>query len=482
MKTAKTTRHTERGSGSLLHVAFIHRSRRGVLPVLGVACLLMLIVSPALASASAPVQASRRSAVVAVVEYAGPSVVSISTEQLVKASPFGGYHPIFRDFFEGLEPQERLEKASLGSGVIIDLQGHILTNEHVIRGAARVTAILSDGREIECEVVGSDPHNDLAVLRAKSKVGSHAIAIGRSDDLMIGETVIAIGNPFGLSHTVTTGVVSAIGRSFRVDDRIYRNFIQTDAAINPGNSGGPLLNIRGELIGINTAIYGGAQGLGFAIPIEKAMKVVTDLIEFGKRIPAWLGMDVVEVDEGDARGRRRGTRLQIRAVTRGGPAAKAGLQPGDVLISLDKSKLSTLDDYYVVLSQLGASDRVSLTLRRPRRSQPIQVTIQAEAPPRALIDRFIATRLGVRLGPVSTEVARRFGIKAGVGLMIVDLRPGGIMERVGARPGDVLRKVNGVETDSYEDIVSAILSGWNQRSMVCLIQRGTRIYTVPIAL
>ncbi len=187
---------------------------------------------------------------------------------------------------------------SLGSGVIIDGEkGLILTNAHVIQKAGTIKVVLQDEREFEARIVGADPDSDLAVLKIDSKDRLPAIKMGNSDDLMIGETVIAIGNPFGFSHTVTTGVISAINRSIRAQDRVYHDFIQIDASINPGNSGGPLLNINGDLIGINTAIYAKAQGIGFAIPIGKARKIISDLIQYGEVIHAWIGITVQNMDE-----------------------------------------------------------------------------------------------------------------------------------------------------------------------------------------
>ncbi|MBW2121055.1 MAG: trypsin-like peptidase domain-containing protein, partial [Deltaproteobacteria bacterium] len=221
---------------------------------------------------------SRRNVVVRVAEAAGPAVVNISTRVVSGGGTnpfyeFGGgtlFDEFFRDFFES--PSRSY--SSLGSGVIIRPDGTILTNEHVILRAERIKVTLLDGREFEGRLVGSDPESDLAVIRIAGRGPFPTIAMGTSRDLMIGETVIAIGNPFGLSHTVTAGVVSSLHRSFRSGDRVYRDFIQTDASINPGNSGGPLLNIMGELIGINTAIYRGAQGIGFAIPVDRVKRIV----------------------------------------------------------------------------------------------------------------------------------------------------------------------------------------------------------------
>ncbi|MEJ2657453.1 MAG: trypsin-like peptidase domain-containing protein, partial [Desulfobacterales bacterium] len=236
----------------------------------------------------------RESAVVKAIKRVSPAVVNISSEFEVRkrVNPFYGFgldpsfESFFKDFFDpGYE--QKYKRTSMGSGVIIDgKRGFILTNKHVIIKSSTITVALKDGREFKAQVIGADPDSDLAVLRISPKGDLPAIEMGNSGNLMIGETVIAIGNPFGFSNTVTTGVISAVNRSIKVDDTFYHEFIQTDASINPGNSGGPLLNIYGELIGINTAIYAKAQGIGFAIPINKAKRIVSDLIKFGEVIPA----------------------------------------------------------------------------------------------------------------------------------------------------------------------------------------------------
>ena len=267
----------------------------------------LLIMMPATESPAH--EFSRETAVVKAVREVSPAVVNISSAVQVRkrTSPFSGFgfNPFFEEFFKDFfDPrfERRQEYTSLGSGVIIDgKKGLILTNAHVIQKTGTIKVVLEDEREFEAKIVGTDPDSDLAVLKIDSEQDLPAINMGNSDDLMIGETVIAIGNPFGFSHTVTTGVISAINRSIRAKDRVYQNFIQIDASINPGNSGGPLLNINGNLIGINTAIYAKAQGIGFAIPISKAQKIISDLIQYGEVIQAWIGITVQDIDEKLAR-------------------------------------------------------------------------------------------------------------------------------------------------------------------------------------
>lgn len=429
---------------------------------------------------SASAQADRRNDVVRAVEALAPSVVSISTEQLVRSGPFGGGQSLF-DYFQGLEPKERLERASLGTGVIITPQGHILTNEHVIRGAARVTATLNDDREVECEVIGSDPDNDLAVLKMIKPGAIQPARLGTSNDLMIGESVIAIGNPYGLSQTVTTGVVSANYRSFRVEDKVYRNFIQTDAAINPGNSGGPLLNIRGEVIGINSAIYGNAQGLGFAIPIDKAKRVLADLIQYGQRQPAWIGLEVQEepMQTSGRSGRRGGSvPVTVVAVHRGSPAEKAGLRPGDRIVSLDKGRVDSVEDYYATVRQLGVNDELVMTIERTRGAQS-QVKVRTIGFPEELIEQLIGNKLGIKVVGLNETLARQYQLNTAEGLLISEVKRGSVLGAIGIQPGDVIRKANGALTNEEKDLKEALVRGWDRGGVMLAIQRGRLIYNVP---
>ena len=234
--------------------------------------------------------AARRNAVVDAVRHVSSAVVSVRTEVMVNAQQAPGIDWFFRDFAAS-HGGKRLETLSQGSGVIIDSRGYVLTNYHVIAAGGDIELELADDRRFPAEVVGGTPDHDLAVLRIKAQAALPFIPMGDSHDLMIGETVIAIGNPFGLSHTVTVGVVSALHRTLRTDEREFADFIQTDASINPGNSGGPLLTIDGQLVGVNTAIYNKAQGIGFAIPIDKAKRIVGDLLTYGQVRRPYFGFE-----------------------------------------------------------------------------------------------------------------------------------------------------------------------------------------------
>src|SRR5512141_2669246 len=283
------------------------------------------------AAIPATVSASRRTPVVVVAHNVLPAVVNIQTEATFRRRETDPFFDPF-GFFGG---QDRVYSSqSLGSGFVWSSDGIIVTNNHVVEGASKITVNFNDGRQVEARLIGVDPDSDLAVLRVDSR-GLTAAPIGTSSDLLIGETVVAVGNPFGLSGSVTTGVVSALGRSVpsKEEGRTFTDFIQTDASINPGNSGGPLLNIEGKLIGINTAIFANAQGIGFAIPVDRARKVIQDLLRYGQVHSAWIGAVTSTLTPEEAK--RTGVRVTHGAVVarvfNGSPAQAAGLRPGDVI-------------------------------------------------------------------------------------------------------------------------------------------------------
>ena len=313
--------------------------------------------SPAAPAPDSP----RMTPVVRAVQAVAPAVVNITSTHIIegqRVSPlerfFGpGFSPGFPGFdgFPGARPG-RQKRVSLGSGVIVDgPKGLVLTNAHVIAGGDEVMVHLLDGREFPATVKGAEPDFDIAVLEIKGARDLPAVRLGDSADIMPGETVIAIGNPFGFNHTVTTGVVSALGRTIRNDGGVFTDLIQTDAAINPGNSGGPLLNIEGGLIGINTAVDARAEGIGFAIPINKARRVMADLMGQGRVAPLWLGLMAEDLDSrmAMALGLREARGVLVGAVFEGTPAAKAGITPGDIIESINATPVRDRRDYINVL-------------------------------------------------------------------------------------------------------------------------------------
>ena len=433
---------------------------------------------------------NRETPVVKAVRAVGPAVVNVSTETVDHqgAHPFSGFggdplfEHFFRDFFERW-PQQEYRRTSLGSGVIIDgKKGFVLTNAHVIGRATAITVTLQDERSFAADIVGSDPDSDLAVLRITSKTPLPEVPMGASDDLMIGETVIAIGNPFGFSHSVTTGVISAVNRSIRTEEQVFRDFIQIDASINPGNSGGPLLNINGELIGINTAIYAKAQGIGFAIPINTAERIVNDLINFGEVIQAWMGLSVQDLDPklADYLNAPEGRGVAVHNVFAGSPAERAGVKSGDIILSLDKTPVGSIDDYDGVMDRIRAGGTVDLTLWRDR--QQLTTSLKTTVFPESLALPLAKQLLGITIADIDAGSRQQYRILADEGVVITEIRPHTDLDRIGIRPGDVIRQVDEMNIAGSDAFKKAVVKYRRKKSVVIVIQRGHQAYTINIRL
>ncbi|MGQ9654605.1 MAG: Do family serine endopeptidase [Thermodesulfobacteriota bacterium] len=430
----------------------------------------------------------RRSAIVRAVEKASPAVVNVNSDQAMsgRSSPFRGFlgdsffDEFFRDF---LAPQPRGQTStSLGSGVVIDKRGFILTNQHVCQGASRIRVTLADRREFVAKLIGADPPSDLAVLRVDTKEDLPVIPMGRSDDLMIGETVIAIGNPFGLSHTVTTGVISALNRSVRTEPRVYQDFIQTDAAINPGNSGGPLLNIDGELIGINTAIYQKAQGVGFAIPIDRAKRIVQDLIHYGEVHAAWIGLEVQDLDDhlAKALGLEGKGGVLVTDVVHSGPADRAGIRKGDLITALGQRPTTSRKDFLRALSAYTATSGIAIRYIREGRVR--EATVMAEALTAEQAMKEAEARLGLAVGPVTGALRRELGLSWDAGVVVVSVQPEGLAHRSGIRRGDLIRQVNDREVSNLQEYQKAMAAALRRENVLLLIQRGAFGYYLTLEM
>lgn len=429
-------------------------------PVRHLAPAFLLGAAAALAAAS-PLS-TRKSEIVQVVEKVAPSVVNISAEQTLRRRP-----SVFDDFFFGFDSRPRRRSGqSLGSGAIIDSKGIILTNEHVVSGASKITAMTRSGLELDCDVVGSDADNDLAVLRVK-RPGAPlpAIRLGSSSDLMIGETIVAIGNPFGLSNTVTAGVVSALGRSVRGEnERTYTDFIQTDASINPGNSGGPLVNVDGDMIGVATAIIGGAQGIGFAIPIDRARRIVEDLLRFGEVRPVWIGVRGKTLVSGE-KNRPRGFR--VRSVHPNSPASRAGVRAGDQIVSVDGAPVDSQEAFETVLSTRGPGRTLKIVLRDKNGERT--VSLQGEAPPAGIGSGILRDELGM-------------AVRGGEELRISITDRNGLAAQAGLKSGDILLAVNGTRVRTLEEVNRVMQRDFNKNSVLIEIGRGRFSYTLTLPL
>jgi serine protease Do len=450
------------------------RSPYGLGSLLWVLPLLFLLIPAAHAG-----QSLRRSPVVAAVERVSPAVVNISTVVRERVSPFFPFagDDFFRDFFPDLFSRE-YSRSSLGSGVVIDGEkGYILTNHHVVAGATEIKVVTADQKEYGARILGSDPRSDLAVLRIEAGKGLPEVGMGDSGDLMIGETVIAIGNPFGLSHTVTTGVISAVDRSVRSDRHVYRGFIQTDASINPGNSGGPLLNMEGDLIGINTAIYQKAQGIGFAIPINKAKRIVRELLRAGEVRPVWLGLEVQELTPALRSHFSIPPKTQgvlVSDAAEGSPAGKAGVRRGDILLGIQGFPVPTTGDYRETLAEFTPGDR--LRLRLFRNGKELEVVVQPAAFPPEMAPALFYSRLGIEVG----EPDARTRNLAGGGVMIKGVRPGSEAAEIGLEPGDLIVQVNDRAVGNLDDFKKSISEVHHLPSLRLVVQRGRRAYALTL--
>ncbi len=427
-------------------------------------------------------QTSRRNEVVLVVEKVGKAVVNISTEQRVR-NPFydSWLDRFFSDFFDSYQESEEYIQNSLGSGVIIDDQGYILTNEHVILGASRINVSLSDKRTFFADVVGTDPSSDLAVLKIDSKEALPYAKLGRSNDIMIGETVIAIGNPFGFSNTVTAGVVSALRRTLKGKgtERSYTDFIQIDAAINPGNSGGALLNIEGELIGINTAIISQAEGIGFSIPIDRAKKVFKELVHYGEVRPLWLGMEVMTLDANIKRYIKtpEDKGAVVINVFKDSPAQRAGIRTGDVITSVERQEVESKEEFDTILSKyrIGDTIRMISSGEKGARTSLLKIT---DFPYKS----FSYEKLGLEISKIDSSIFSTILGPKRSGVVITGIRPSGPADRIGLEKGDIINQINNMNIENVNDYSKLLPNLQSKNHVFMVITRGRYMYRLTMEL
>jgi serine protease Do len=388
------------------------------------ACLALLLLPGAPAALAGPAEdprALRRTPVVEVFESARDAVVNISSTEVVEVrDPFD---QLFQGFFRSAP--RTMKRTSIGSGFVIHPQGYIVTNTHVIARSTDRTVTFAGGREYDARVVAADREHDVAVLKIDAGQPLKTLPFGRSADLMIGETVVAIGNPLGYQHTVTAGVVSAINRDLESGGNVVmRGLIQTDASINPGNSGGPLLNVLGELIGINTAIIGDAQNIGFAIPVDQLRALLPDLLDVERRSRVSSGLKLAS---GEPR---------VESVEKGSPAERAGVALGDVLRSVDGQRVGEAVDFCIAMIGRGPGDTLRLELLRGGR--PIQAELKLEGRPPPDAAALLRQRIGITVRPLPGGLARELGLPRGQGFVVVDIEPGSPARRIGMADRDVL--------------------------------------------
>jgi S1-C subfamily serine protease len=437
---------------------------------------LALLLLPRLAPAQAPAalpraeprpSAERRTPVVVAAERSRGAVVNVSAEELVQVRvPTPGADMgqlLFEEFFGQPRFRSGYAVTSLGSGVIVSPEGHVLTNAHVVERGARYRVQLLDGRELPARVLGTDPASDLAVLRVETKERLPFLAAGHSDDLMIGETVIAIGNPFGLAHTVTAGVVSALHRKVGDPRRPLFDMIQTDASINPGNSGGPLVNIQGQLVGVNTAIIGDRNaGIGFAIPIDRALRVAEDLIRHGEVREGWTGIAVKDQPvASDLIGGDR-VRVQVTAVEAGSPAAGAGVRKGDVVESVGDAPVESAAEYRFRIRDVPVGGTARLVLSRGDVRVPVSVRTVELSTDGA--ESVVLQRVGMALGEEK--------VRGGTVVTVRSVRRDGAAAKAGLQAGDWIREVNSLEVSSLAEWRKGAVQARQAGRLVLLVQRG----------
>jgi len=432
-------------------------------------------------------------------EAQADSVVNISTTKHVKlaqrglppgfGSPHGGtpFDDFFNDFMRNMPRQQQQERHALGTGFILSADGYVITNNHVVEGADEVIVKMSDGTEHEAKIIGTDPKLDVALIKFKANKRLKAVRLGDSDKLRVGDWVVAIGNPFGLEKTVTAGIVSAKGRV--IGSGPYDDFIQTDAAINPGNSGGPLFNTRGEVIGINTAIYsrsGGNNGIGFAIPINLARSVIDELREKGHVTRARLGVHITDVSKEmmQALGLKDREGAMVPQVVAGSAADKAGILPGDVIVSIDGEPVHKAHDLPLRVARHAPGDRVKIGVIRNGKHKTITVKVEAmqdeaSADNRNLNLKNAKIRLGMVVDNLSSELSARLQTRVKHGVVVQQVQRSMPAARGGIQRGDVIYRINGKDVNNVRGF-SKLAKGFKpgQLLRIMLDRHGDRVFTL----
>lgn len=413
----------------------------------------------------------------------GPSVVNVSTTTVRGSArnapgPFGGNDPaedFWERFFGGRIPRGPQRQSGVGSGFIVDRDGTILTNYHVVDGAQKLSVTLSDGQRYDAKVIGSDQKSDIAVIKIDAGRNLPAAPLGDSDRLEVGEWVMAIGNPFGLDHTVTSGIVSAKGRN--IGQGPYDNFIQTDASINPGNSGGPLINLRGEVVGINSAIFsqsGGNIGIGFAIPSNAVKELLPQLRDKGKVVRGFIGASVQkvspEIAESLGVGPARGA--LVADLVKGGPAERAGVKTGDVIIEFDRKPIKDSADLPQQVARVAPGTAVQVKVIRDGKETTLPLTV-GEMKETEVVATAQEGELGLTVQPLTPQLAENLGLeRTDGGLVISAVKPGSAADEAGLRSGDVVVEINRQRVKNLADYNREIARNEKSKSVLFLVRRG----------
>ena len=419
---------------------------------------------------------------IALAKKLGPSVVNVSTTRIrgtaqEEQSPFGGNNPadeFWQRFFGGRGPRGPQRQSGIGSGFIVESNGTILTNYHVVDGSQKLVVKLADGKDYEAKVIGKDQKSDIAVVKIEAGRELPAVSLGDSDRLEVGEWVMAIGNPFGLDHTVTSGIISAKGRN--IGQGPYDNFIQTDASINPGNSGGPLINLRGEVIGINTAIFsqsGGNVGIGFAIPSNSVKELLPQLRDKGKVVRGFIGTSVQRVSPeiADSLGLNTARGALVADMVKGGPAERAGVKTGDVIVEFDRKPIKDSADLPSAVARVTPGTTVQLKIARDGKEMSLPIIV-GEMKEAEVATTTQAGELGLTVQPLTPQLAENLGIERGEGLVISAVTPGSNAEEAGLRSGDVITEINRQPVKNLADYKRELARNEKAKSVLFLVRRG----------
>ncbi len=405
-------------------------------------------------------------------EKVRPGVVNIQVVKRVKNAGFEFPFP----FRIPENPHGGPEQQGVGSGFVISSDGYILTNNHVVHEANLIKIKLAEGKEYDAKVVGRDPKTDLALLKAEGASGLHALQLGDSDSLKVGNWVVAVGSPFGLEQTVTAGIVSAKGRV--IGSGPYDSFIQTDASINPGNSGGPLLNMEGEVVGINTAIFsqsGGNVGIGFAIPVNMAKEIAPQLKEKGHVTRGWLGVGIQKITPELAKsfGLKEEKGALVSQVVKGGPADNGGIETGDVIVEFDGKKVSDSNELPRMVASIPIGKAVSVKVLRAGSLVDREVKIgEMEEQKEEVASVSTRKPLGMSVQNITPEIAKGLGLKSETGILVARVVPGSPAAKADIRSGDVIQQVNKKPVKDVEDFKQQIENAKDQETILLLIQRG----------